>query len=512
MLVNDEPVTAWEIEQRAGFVAANSGGNPKDMKAKAEARWAQIVKDPKTNERFQDFMRANNVQSQEQAKALQADFVKKLQADMIDQIRRESRAGMVSQFRKQAQEELIEERLKLQEAKKLGVEISDDDAKRMLQGIADRNKMTIDQFAQQVKSTGFDISTLRERLRSEQAWREVVRRRFGAQININQKDVDRVLSAAATEAGEDAVELQVQKVTLPIPGRADQATLVRRFSEAQALQGKADGCKNMASLAKAAPDAKFEDSKYVKPGNLPEPTRSLMLLAKDGDVLPPARAVQRHRDLCRMRAPSSQGRREAARERHAGAAAEGIQRRRQAVPARPEAGSPYRVSLRRHDRAIPRLRLARGRPPCPAARPDHRRSCRNRPGHHAGRLAAAGRARSAPVRRVRRPRCACARAPASCIWTCRWRWSARRVKRRPPSPTRCRCWPRPPSRLARDTAVVDTIVQATAAVAAGDCLALVTNPIAKQSLQCGRPAAAGPYRAAGGAGRASSCRAAPSAR
>jgi peptidyl-prolyl cis-trans isomerase SurA len=44
----------------------------------------------------------------------------------------------------------------------------------------------------------------------------------------------------------------------------------------------------MASLAKEAADAKFEDSKYVKPGSLPEPTRSLMLVAKDGDVLPPA--------------------------------------------------------------------------------------------------------------------------------------------------------------------------------------------------------------------------------
>jgi peptidyl-prolyl cis-trans isomerase SurA len=288
VLVNDEPITVWEIEQRAGFVAANSGGNPKDMKAKAEARWAQIVKDPKTNDRFQDFMRARNVQSQEQAKALQVEFVKNLQADMVDQIRRESRSGMVSQFRKQAQEELIEERLKVQEAKKLGVEITDDDVKRMLQGIADRNKMTIDQFAQQVKSTGFDISTLRERLRGEQAWREVIRRRFGPQINVSQKDVDRVLSAAANESGEDAFELQVQKITLPIPGRADQATLVRRFSEAQALHGKAEGCKNMANLAKEASDAKFEDSKYVKPSNLSEPTRSLMLLGKDGDVLPPS--------------------------------------------------------------------------------------------------------------------------------------------------------------------------------------------------------------------------------
>ena len=34
-----------------------------------------------------------------------------------------------------------------------------------------------------------------------------------------------------------------------------------------------------------------------------------------------------------------------------------------------------------------------------------------------------------------------------------------------------------------DTAVVDAIVQATAAVAAGQCLALVTNPIAKRSLE-----------------------------
>jgi peptidyl-prolyl cis-trans isomerase SurA len=288
VLVNDEPITAWEIEQRAGFVAANSGGNPGDMKAKAEARWAQIVKDPKTNERFQDYMRAHNVQSQEQAKALQTEFVKKLQADMIDQIRREARSGMASQFRKQAQEELIEERLKLQEAKRVGVEVTDDDVKRMLQGIADRNKMTIEQFSQQVKSTGFDISTLRERLRGEQAWREAIRRRFGAQINITQKDVDRMLTTAASEAGEDAFELQVQKVTLPLQGRADQSTLVRRFSEAQALHSKADGCKNMAGLVKEVSDAKFEDSKYVKPGNLPEPTRSMLLLAKDGDVLPPS--------------------------------------------------------------------------------------------------------------------------------------------------------------------------------------------------------------------------------
>jgi 4-hydroxythreonine-4-phosphate dehydrogenase len=39
------------------------------------------------------------------------------------------------------------------------------------------------------------------------------------------------------------------------------------------------------------------------------------------------------------------------------------------------------------------------------------------------------------------------------------------------------------ARAMADTAVLDSIVQATASVASGECLALVTNPIAKRSLQ-----------------------------
>ena len=58
-----------------------------------------------------------------------------------------ARAALLPQFRKEAQEELIEERLKLQEAKRLGIEISDDEVKRIMKGLAERNKMTEEQFA-----------------------------------------------------------------------------------------------------------------------------------------------------------------------------------------------------------------------------------------------------------------------------------------------------------------------------------------------------------------------------
>ena len=62
MLVNDEPVTAYQIDQRANFLGLNSGAGP-ELKAKAEARWAEIIKDPKTNERFQAVLREKNVKS-----------------------------------------------------------------------------------------------------------------------------------------------------------------------------------------------------------------------------------------------------------------------------------------------------------------------------------------------------------------------------------------------------------------------------------------------------------------
>ena len=291
LLVNDEPITAYEIQQRANFLALQSGvGLTPELKAKAEARWAQITKDPKINERLQTLMRERKVTSQEQAQAVQKEFVMKLQHDMVEQLQRESRAAMLPKLKKEALEELIEERLKLQEAKRGGIEVTDEEVRRMLKTLADRNKMTEEQFAQHLKGMGVDISTMRERTRAMAAWRETVRRKFSAQISITSRDVDRMISASASETGADTVELQIQRITLPASGKLDQATLAKRYAEADGLRQRIDGCKAMAGLAKEA-NARFEDMKYIKPSTISEPTRSMLLNARDGDILPPATAA-----------------------------------------------------------------------------------------------------------------------------------------------------------------------------------------------------------------------------
>ena len=287
VLVNDDPVTAYEIEQRARLLALSSGSGGADLKAKAEARWAQIVKDPAINARFQELLKEKGVKSREEAQAVQKQFLTGLQKDMIEQLKRESRATVLPKVKNEAKEELIEERLKIQAAKKLGIEVTDAEVKRLLTDIAQRNSMTYDQFSQHLKSAGVEIGTMGEKFRAQKAWRDLIGRRYSGQIAVSQRDVDRALSNTAAETGEDAVELQVHKISLSLAGKADQAAQTKRYFEAEGLRRSFGGCKTMGDLTKNTTGAKFEDMRYIKPNAIAEPTRSMLLSAKDGDMLPP---------------------------------------------------------------------------------------------------------------------------------------------------------------------------------------------------------------------------------
>jgi peptidyl-prolyl cis-trans isomerase SurA len=290
VLVNDEPITAYEVQQRSQFLVLNTNIGPR-----VQESFKRLAQAESTNKQLrailEETIRTNQGKSREQIQAIFDERKKHFAASLQKQAIESARNGMLPQFRKEAQEELIDERLKLQEAKRLGVEVSESELTAVLKGLADRNKMTLEQFQQHLKGSGVDISTMRERMRAQFAWRDVVRRRFGATVSITQRDVDRMISATANEAGEDTVELQVQKITLLVPARLDQGAMTRRYAEADGLRRKFAGCGTMAGLTQGTSDARHDDLKFIKPSTIPEPTRSLLLSAKDGDMLPPTTAA-----------------------------------------------------------------------------------------------------------------------------------------------------------------------------------------------------------------------------
>jgi peptidyl-prolyl cis-trans isomerase SurA len=287
VLVNDEPITAYAVEQRARFLALNA-----NIGTQAKDNFQRLVKSESTSARLRalqdQVLKENRGKSRVEVLAIFQEKLMQFGMELQKQALEGARASVLPRLRKEAKEELIDERLKTQAAKKIGIEVTDAEIDTIVKGLASRNQMTKEQFAQHLKGTGVDISTLIERFRAQKAWRDFVARRYGAQISISQRDIDQMVSSSVSETGEDPAELQLQKITLSLPNQLDQAALVKRYSQADSLRRKIRACSSMAEVAKAVPDARFTDMKFVKPAAIPEPTRTMLLGAKEGDVLPPA--------------------------------------------------------------------------------------------------------------------------------------------------------------------------------------------------------------------------------
>lgn len=289
VLVNDEPITAYEVEQRQRLMALS--GN---FQQQAQENFKRLIKAESTTERLKailnETIKANRGKSKDEILAIFEERKKQFALSLQQQAVASARASMLPGLRKGALEELIEERLKLQEAKRLNLLASDEEVNTIVASIAQRNKMTEKQFAEHMKNSGGDINAMRQRFKASISWSNVIRRRFGHQIAITERDVDRFVekSEEPGAAAAASVDLKVQRVTLPIDNALDQAALAKRIQQAEALAPKLAGCKGGAKAAAGISGAKFEDLGKKPAASIPEPTRSLLLNAKDGEALPPA--------------------------------------------------------------------------------------------------------------------------------------------------------------------------------------------------------------------------------
>lgn len=281
-LVNDEPITGLEIEQRAMML---SGTN---IQQAAKANFEALVKNPKTSERLkailQETVKANEGKSREEIIAIFERRKKEFGMGLQKQAFENARNSSLPAMKKQALEELIDDRLKMQEAKKQSVTIEDAEVDRIVSSIAERNKMTTEQFAKQI---GGSLEPIKTRIKATLSWNEVVRRRFGPLINVSNKDVDKFV-AASSVAGNDDVELQVQRVRISMPVKIDESGVAARIQEADKIKARFAGCQTTAAAANGVPGASFEDLGKRRPSTISEPTRTLLVNASDGEMLPPA--------------------------------------------------------------------------------------------------------------------------------------------------------------------------------------------------------------------------------
>jgi peptidyl-prolyl cis-trans isomerase SurA len=277
VLVNDDPITSYDVAQRQRFLALTSGFGDK---------MRERLKSADTQEQFRQCMMKERPSTKEEAQALQKKFVEKLQQDVI--------ASAGGSMRKQALDQLIEERLMLQAAKDQKIAVTDDEVNQMMTKMAEggAKKLSLNEFLSQFSSQGVNPTTLKERLRAQTAWRQVIRRIYGSRIQSAVSTVETV-----SENDTDAVTVDVRVVSLTMPPKADQQAQAKRLLEAEQIRKRFSSCDKLEEMVKGVQGISIKPLKAAKLSEFKGEVKAALQKASAGQMTPPVisgSAVESH--------------------------------------------------------------------------------------------------------------------------------------------------------------------------------------------------------------------------
>lgn len=130
---------------------------------------------------------------------------------------------------------LIDDRLKLQEARRLKIAITENDIRGSVDTIEQRNGMRAGGFRQMLAQANVDISTLYTQIEADMAWVRVIRKELARDTTVQPQEVQAVM--ARMKANQGKPERLLGEIFLPVgPGIPEQA--VRQLADRLVQQAR----------------------------------------------------------------------------------------------------------------------------------------------------------------------------------------------------------------------------------------------------------------------------------
>jgi peptidyl-prolyl cis-trans isomerase SurA len=177
--------------------------------------------------------------------------------------------------------DLIEEQLKIQEAARKEITVSDSDVAAGFAQIAQNNKLTTEQFDAIMKHDGIERSTVERQIRAQIGWSKVIQEVMRPQVTVTDTDIDDYLERFKASKGKN--EYQLAEIFLPVEGKAEGDTLqLAQKLVAEIKAGKAPFFKVAQQFSGAAGAESGGDLGWVQQGQLqPELDSALASMQKD---------------------------------------------------------------------------------------------------------------------------------------------------------------------------------------------------------------------------------------
>lgn len=155
---------------------------------------------------------------------------------------------------KNATEELINEALQVQEAKRLGFEITESDIDDAVLQVSRQLKLSPSNLVKVLNDNGVGIQTLRDRLRANIAWGRVAATAVSARVSVSEADIDAQAKAKLTASKSyDYVLKQVLFIT------GKDSSAAKRTAQAEQYRKAFKGCDTAVQLSLNYTDAAVTD-------------------------------------------------------------------------------------------------------------------------------------------------------------------------------------------------------------------------------------------------------------
>jgi peptidyl-prolyl cis-trans isomerase SurA len=295
VIVNGTPITNEEIDMRANLLSLNP-----ELNERVKREFQSLVKSKRTAARWQATQQRIIQENQfsasvDQIKAKLGAAMRQMQQEISQQAFQNARAGFARTLRGRAKQDLIDEQIKLNAPRELGIKMNDANINsavdRVMADRAKKVKKTPKEYAAHLRKLGTDESMMRQSIRAQFIWREVVRTKYRPFISPNLKEVDEVITSAPVQQEGDDPQLKLHRITVSLPAKASEKQKIRGQLAAENLMQSFKGCTSTAKVAATQASARFEDLGTKRLSEIPEPARSLLRHAKPGDMLPPQPAA-----------------------------------------------------------------------------------------------------------------------------------------------------------------------------------------------------------------------------
>lgn len=154
----------------------------------------------------------------------------------------------MEELRKQVLDLLIDEKVQVNQAKVLGMDISDAEVDGTIEGIAAQNQMTVKQMQARMKSDGMDFTRYRNSLREQLLLQRVREREVTARIKITDEELDDIIKKDSGKSIE--VSLNLAHILIRVPEQASPAEVAQAQAKAQDIQRRAASGVNFTDLAR----------------------------------------------------------------------------------------------------------------------------------------------------------------------------------------------------------------------------------------------------------------------